>query len=53
MKAKEIMKLYNVTERTIRRWNAKGCPYTVNDTGSYEYDPGEVAEWRKLQWSKE
>ena len=53
MKIKDIMKLYSVTERTVRRWNLNGCPYTKNNDGSYDYDPGKVAEWRKSQWTKE
>ena len=52
MNTKDLMKLFGVRERTVRRWNADGCPYEKKD-GKNEYDPIKVIEWRKSRWTKE
>lgn len=57
MNTKELAKHLGVTIRTIRRWVEKGCPCKKVDDGTLqpklEFDIKEVAEWRKLQWTKE
>jgi len=53
MKTKDVMKLYKVRERTVRRWVERKCPCTKDENGHLVFDAAEVAQWRINQWTKE
>lgn len=58
MTTKELMKQFNVQERTIRRWVENDCPHTITtqegtNRKRLEFDIEAVAKWRQDQWTRE
>lgn len=46
MKTKEVMRLFGVKERTVRRWKAEGCPVTKNEDGTNNFDLEKLSDWK-------
>ena len=52
MNVRQLMKYFNVTERTVRRWNDNKCPHTKDSDGKCQYNIDDVEKWKKGQWTK-
>jgi predicted site-specific integrase-resolvase len=45
IKAKELLKEFNITRQTLYNWRKKGMPCTKLINGLYQYDVEQIKKW--------